>query len=112
MADLGAYSLGFSPASQAPNKLFSSFWITPRRGATLRVATRHRPSDVWALAGTLTSHIGLHFLQFSGIFNGEREREDRSLSMFGDMIPGFMKAPTGGFYCTPMENFLPDFSAI
>jgi hypothetical protein len=51
--------------------------------------TRHRPSDVWALAGALTSHIGRHVLRFSGMFNGERERKERSLSMFGDMIPWF-----------------------
>jgi hypothetical protein len=73
------------------NKLFYSFWITPRRGETLSVSTRHRPSDLWALAGALTSHIGLHFLRFSDIFNGGRDREDRSLASFGDMVPWFPK---------------------
>jgi hypothetical protein len=53
------------------NKLFYRFWITPRRGETLSVSTRHMPSDVWALAGALTSYIGLHFLRFSDIFNRE-----------------------------------------
>jgi hypothetical protein len=61
---------------------------------------------VWALAGALTFHIGLHVLRFFNMFNGERDREDRSLSIFGDMIPWFMKAPNGCYYCTPMENFL------
>src|SRR5687768_17256594 len=69
------------------NKLFHSFWITPRRGETLRVSTRQRPSDVWALAGALTSRIRLHVLRFSNTFTREKNREDRSRSMVGDMIP-------------------------
>ena len=93
-----------------PNKLFYSFWITPRRGQVLSVSTRHRPVDLWALAGALTSHIGLHFLRFSDIFNGGRDREDRSLASFGDMVPWFPKnSQNECFYCTPMENFLTGF---
>jgi hypothetical protein len=77
------------------NKLFYRFWITPRRGETLSVSTRHRPADLWALAGALTSHSGLHFLRFSDIFNGDSDKwlgkEDGSLAIFGDMIPWFPK---------------------
>jgi hypothetical protein len=75
-----------------PNKLFYSFWLTPRRGETLRVSTRHRPSDLWVLAGALTFHIGLHCLRCSDMFHGERDRENRSRSMVGDMIPWFYEA--------------------
>ena len=94
---------------QAPNKLFYSFWITPRCGETLRVSTRHRPSDVWALAGALTSHIGLHVLRFSDIVNGERSRADRSLSMFGDMIPWFHEALKWRFLLYSYGTFLDGF---
>jgi hypothetical protein len=70
----------------APNKLFYSFWITPRRGQVLSASARHRPADVWALASALTSHSGLHY--------------DPLVSQ---------KLSSGCFYCTPMENFLTGF---
>jgi hypothetical protein len=91
------------------NKLFYSFWITPRRGETLRVSTRHRPSDVWALTGALTSHIGLHCLRFSDMFNGERDRADRSRSIFGDMISWFHESSKWRFLLYSYGNFLAGF---
>ena len=69
-----------------PNKLFSSFWITPQRGKVLSAYARHRPADVWALAGALTSHSGVH--------------DDPLVSQ---------KLSSGCFYGTPMENFLTGF---
>jgi hypothetical protein len=33
--------------------------------------------------------MGFHFLWFSNILNGDRHRDDRSLAIFGDMIPWF-----------------------
>jgi hypothetical protein len=62
----------FRARSVRNNKLFYSFWITPRRGKVLSASARHRPADVWALAGALTSHSGRYILWFSNIFNGER----------------------------------------
>jgi hypothetical protein len=71
---------------QLPNKLFYSFWITPRRGTVLSASARHRPAELWALTGALTSHSGPHY--------------DPLVSQ---------KLSSGCFYCTPMENFLTGF---
>jgi hypothetical protein len=92
-----------------PNKLFYSFWIIPRPGETLSVSTRDGPSDLWVFAGALTSHIGLHVLRFSDIFTRERNREERSLSIFGDMIPWFHESSKRRFLLYSHGKFLAEF---
>jgi len=64
---------------------------------------------VWALASALTSCLGLHVLRFSDMFNSERDREDRSRSMFGDMIPWFREALKWRFLLYSYGKFLDGF---
>jgi hypothetical protein len=54
----------------------------------------------------MTSHSGLHFLRFSDLFNGEREREDRSRSIFGDMIAWFHESSKWMFLLYSYGKFL------
>jgi hypothetical protein len=83
-----------------------------RRAPTLSVSTRHKPSDLWALADVLTSYMGFIVYGSPIFFNGERDREDRSRSIVGDMIPWFRKAPKWRFLLYSYGKFLEGFFAI
>jgi hypothetical protein len=52
---------------------------------------------------------GLHCLRFSDIFNGERDREDRSRSIVGDMIPWFHEVLKRRFLLYSYGKFLDGF---
>jgi hypothetical protein len=69
----------------------------------------NRLSDVWSLAGALTSHLVLHFSRFSETFRGERDREGRARSIFSAMNPGFPEPAKSGVWLYFSAEFLDKF---